>query len=192
MMLVELPSALSLTRLFDPDEALRLYEQLRTEIPWYDGSFRAGGRLFQLPRLQAWFADPGIDYQYAENLLNSHPWTTTLADLRTQVEAIAGARFNSVLANFYRNGRDSVGWHADDEADLGPLIASLSLGETRTFSLRPRSRNRGKPVELPLVSGTLLLMRAPLKQKWNHAIPPIPEVTEGRINLTFRQIIPRN
>ena len=180
-------------RLLGEPVADDLFRQLLVDTPWNDGSYLAAGRRFQLPRLQAWFADEGIAYRYADNLLNSHPWTPRLSALRQQVEAVTGHRFNAVLINQYRDGGDSVSWHADDEPDLGPAptIASLSLGATRTFCLRPRGADRS-PHELPipLPSGTLLLMRAPLQRDWEHAVPAEPSVTAPRINLTFRLVSP--
>ncbi|MBR0568523.1 alpha-ketoglutarate-dependent dioxygenase AlkB [Azoarcus sp. L1K30] len=173
-------------------EAAELLDTLYTEILWNDGAFVAAGRRFQLPRLQAWFSDRGIDYRYAANLLNSHPWTPVLDGLRQRVEEITGARFNAVLANLYRDGRDSVGWHADDEDDLGPapLIASLSLGAVRQFHWRPKPGQPGASGHLALAPGTLLLMRPPFQQHWEHAVPADAGVGDMRLNLTFRLVHP--
>lgn len=173
-------------------DATTLLADLLAEIPWNDGGFVAAGRRFELPRLQAWFADPGIDYRYAQNLQNSHPWSARLQALRLQVEALTGTTFNAVLANLYRDGGDSVGWHADDEDDLGPTphIASLSLGARRHFHWRPKPGASGDDGALALPSGTLLLMRAPFQQFWEHAILPEPEIRAPRLNLTFRFIHP--
>lgn len=176
-------------RLLAQDEADALFQALMSTTPWNDGSYMAAGRRFQLPRLQAWYADEGVDYRYADNLHNSHPWTPTLLALRQRVEAASGLRFNAVLLNLYRHGLDSVGWHADDEPDLGPApaIASLSLGATRAFGVRPRPT--GEVHLLPLPAGTLLVMDAPFQQHWHHAVPAQPEVGAPRLNLTFRLVI---
>lgn len=179
---------LRIGRLFDETEAGQLFHRLLTETPWNDGYYLAAGRRFALPRLQAWYADPGIDYRYADNLHNSHTWTPTLQALREQVQHLSGLRFNAVLLNLYRDGRDAVGWHADDEPDLGPApaIASLSLGATRSFSVRPRPR--GEAVHVPLPAGTLLVMDPPFQQTWEHAVLANPLVMSPRLNLTFRRV----
>jgi alkylated DNA repair dioxygenase AlkB len=177
-------------RLFDEAQADQLFHRLLAETPWNDGYYLAAGRRFALPRLQAWYADPGIDYRYADNLHNSHAWTPTLLALREQIERISGQRFNAVLLNLYRNGQDAVGWHADDEPDLGPApaIASLSLGATRRFSVRPRPL--GEAQHVPLPSGTLLVMDPPFQQDWEHAVLADPLVIRPRLNLTFRLVHP--
>jgi alkylated DNA repair dioxygenase AlkB len=173
--------------LLDEREAAALFDELLKTTPWKDGSFSVAGRTFRLPRLQAWYSDPGVIYQYADKIHNSHPWTPTLQALRERVFTASGATFNGVLLNLYRDGDDAVGWHADDEANLGPVIASLSLGATRTFSVRPRPAGEASP--LPLAAGTLLVMDAPFQQEWQHAVLAEPEVREARLNLTFRTVI---
>ena len=177
--------------LLDETAASDLFRQLLAETPWNDGSYLAGGRRFQLPRVQAWFSDPGVAYRYADNLLNSHPWTPTLLNLKSRVEVLCNTTFNAVLVNLYRSGQDAVGWHADDEPDLGPapVIASLSLGAVRRFALRPKNDSSVAPLSLPLPAGTLLLMSPPLQRDWEHAVPADANVTEPRINLTFRRVL---
>lgn len=181
---------LRIGRLFDEAQAERLFHQLLAETPWNDGYYLAAGRRFALPRLQAWYADPGIDYRYADNLHNSHAWTPALRALREQIERTSGLSVNAVLLNLYRNGQDAVGWHADDEPDLGPTpaIVSLSLGATRRFSVRPRPQ--GEELHVPLPSGTLLVMDPPFQQNWEHAVLADPLVISPRLNLTFRLVRP--
>lgn len=180
---------LRIGRLLDKAEADRLFQRLLTETPWNDGYYLAGGRRFALPRLQAWHADAGIDYRYADNLRNSHCWTPTLQALRERVQAASGLDFNAVLLNLYRNGHDAVGWHADDEPDLGPApaIASLSLGATRHFSIRPRPA--GDARHIPLPGGTLLVMDSSFQHAWEHAVLAAPDVVSPRLNLTFRRVL---
>jgi alkylated DNA repair dioxygenase AlkB len=175
--------------LLEADQAARLMQQLLAEIPWNSGAYQAFGRMFALPRLQTWFADPGVAYRYASHLQNSHPWSPTLQALRRQVEEACDSRFNAVLANCYRDGQDSVGWHADDEPDLGPAptIASLSLGATRSFVWR-RKDSPDTNWQLPLAAGILLVMDAPFQRDHEHAVLQDLEVTRPRINLTFRQV----
>lgn len=183
---------LGLATLLDPAAAQALFDALLTETPWTEGHYVAAGRRFALPRLQCWFADPGVEYRYAQQLLNSHPWTPRLQALRVRIETICGRPFNAVLANLYRDGNDHVSWHADDEDDLGPAphIASLSLGSTRHFHWRPKPGTHGEAGSLPLPPGTLVLMHAPFQQQWEHSIPAEPAVAGARLNLTFRNVIP--
>jgi alkylated DNA repair dioxygenase AlkB len=117
------------------------------------------------------------------------PWTPTVAQLRDDLAARLGVRFNSVLANLYRDGRDSVGWHSDDEPELGatPVIASLSFGATRTFRLRSRA-TREAALSLDLSHGSLLVMSGDTQRLYQHALPKRAGITAPRINLTFRRI----
>jgi alkylated DNA repair dioxygenase AlkB len=192
MKLTPLPALplLSTAQMLDEAIALTLFEELLAQVPWNDGSYLAAGRRFPLPRRQAWFADPGVEYRYAANLLNSHLWTPTLLALKQQVERLCNTDFNAVLINLYRDSQDAVGWHADDEPDLGPapVIASLSLGAIRHFLLRTKNDLSADILSVPLQSGTLLLMAPPLQRDWEHAILTEPESSGARINLTFRRV----
>lgn len=115
-------------------------------------------------------------------------WQPVLQQLRESVEQQCGHHFNTVLANLYRGGQDSMGWHSDDEPELrrNPLIASLSLGETRRFLLRRKGETR-TALEVPLSNGSLLIMSGPLQHHWQHSIPKTARAIGPRINLTFRQ-----
>jgi alkylated DNA repair dioxygenase AlkB len=176
---------------YDATESDHIYRLLLQEQNWPDNSYSVAGRLFELPRLQTWHADPGISYSYSNNLLQTQPWTPLLADIRQKVELFLSFSFNAVLVNLYRNGQDYVGWHADNEADLGeqPYIASLTLGATRQFAFRQKKTAECGSVLLR--SGTLLTMQPAFQHHWLHSIPAEPHVTQGRINLTFRKVIVR-
>lgn len=158
-----------------------LLQQLTGQAPWeHPGMFRG----HPIPRLTAWFGD-GV-YTYSTTTYQPMPWLPELDDLRTRVEEATGARYNSCLANLYRHGRDSVGWHADDEAPLGerPTIASVSLGVTRDFNIK--RKDRSGLVTIPLGHGDLLVMRNESQLSWLHCLPKRPKVTARRVNLTFR------
>lgn len=172
-------------------EAAELYQQLCAQQNWPDNHYTVAGRVFTLPRKQTWHADEGIVYSYSNNLLVTRPWSELLTSIRQQVEAAVNFQFNSVLVNWYRNGEDYVGWHADDEAELGPspLIASLSLGAARTFSYKHKKLNVTGSVLL--TSGSLLVMQPSFQHEWLHAVLAEPHVREGRINMTFRRVLPR-
>ncbi|CAL1239810.1 alpha-ketoglutarate-dependent dioxygenase AlkB family protein [Candidatus Methylocalor cossyra] len=172
-----------------PAEADRLFEQLREELAWRQESLVIAGRRVAVPRLVCWYGDPGMGYRYSGVDHEPQPWTTTLRTLKGRVEAQCGRRFNGVLGNFYRDGQDSMGWHADREPELGPapFIASLSFGAARRFELR---HNRSHEIlSLPLSHGSLLVMGGPLQHHWRHRVPKDPAVRGARINLTFRTIV---
>ena len=167
-----------------------LLERLVAETPWRSETITLWGQTYPQPRLLAWYGDPGSRYRYSRRTFEPLPWSELLRALRDVVEEVSGSRFNSVLLNYYRDERDSMGMHADDEAELGPrpVIASLSLGEERTLVFRHRTRRELAPVRLPLPSGSLLLMAGETQRHWKHGIDKQRRPCGPRINLTFRQI----
>ena len=162
------------------------------EVPWRQERIRLWGQTHPQPRLSCWMADPGCLYSYSGLVNAPTPWTPTVARLRSLVEAQAGCRFNALLLNLYRDGHDRMGWHADDEAELDPAapIASLSLGASRAFQLRPRRPIDGErpTLSLELADGDLLLMHPPTQQHWLHQLPARRRVKQARLNLTFRVV----
>lgn len=157
---------------------------------WQTETIRIAGIERQVPRLTAWYGDKGASYAYSGVLHHPVAWSHELLTLKSKVEQCCGESFNSALLNLYRNGKDSVAWHSDDEPELGrqPVIASLSLGAPRSFQLKhkkaPHLRHK-----LTLTSGSLLVMRGDTQQCWSHQVPKEPAVTEPRINITFRNIV---
>ncbi|MBF9223748.1 alpha-ketoglutarate-dependent dioxygenase AlkB family protein [Hymenobacter ruricola] len=181
--------------LFDPAflpaaEAAALLAQLTAEVAWEQRTIRLFGQESPQPRLTAWYGDADARYTYSGLAWEPRPWTPALLALRQRLEAATASRFNSVLLNLYRDGRDGMGWHADDEPELGPApaIASLSLGATRRFRLRPRAGLVHPPLSLDLGSGSLLLMRGPTQRHWQHALPKTTRPLGPRLNLTFRWV----
>lgn len=169
------------------------FERLVSELQWQQSQIYIHGKTIAIPRLNAWYGDEGADYAYSGHQLVRHPWTASLKQLKSQLEQHLNCTFNSVLANYYRDGNDSVSWHADDEAELGeqPLIASLSFGDSRRFSLKAKatdSANR-KPVHIDLASGSLLVMAGTTQQYYHHQIAKTRHSVAGRVNLTFRTIV---
>lgn len=169
-----------------------LMQALVEETPWRQDPIRVHGREYLQPRLHAWVGDAQAQYTYSGLHLTPQPWTPLLSDLRARLEAACDARFNSVLLNLYRNERDSMGMHADDEAELGPqpVIASLSLGQTRSLVFKHRWRDGLKPVHVPLPSGSVLLMAGATQTHWKHGIAKQSRALAPRLNLTFRWIHP--
>ena len=175
---------------YDAAESNCLYQRLLQEQNWPDNRYTVAGRQFILPRLQTWHADPGIHYSYSNNLLYTRSWTPLLSGIREKVEAFLNFPFNSVLVNLYRSGEDYVGWHADNEPELGeqPFIASLTFGVERQFCFRHKKTS--ETGRILLRSGTLLIMQPDFQQYWLHSVPIDKNVTQERINLTFRKVIP--
>lgn len=177
---------------FDPgNDPYDLLRELIQQTPWRADAITLFGKRHPQPRLHAWYGDAGCAYRYSGLRLEPLPWTPTLERLRRQVEQAAGGEFNSVLLNYYRHERDSMGMHADDEPELGPrpLIASLSLGATRTLLLRHRTRHDLKTLRLPLPHGSLLVMGGETQQHWKHGINKERRPLGPRVNLTFRKIL---
>jgi alkylated DNA repair dioxygenase AlkB len=174
-----------------PDAADALQRRLAAEVPWSVHRIRLFGRWVDAPRLSCWMGDPGAAYRYSGALFQPVPWHPALRALLPRLEAFCGARFNSVLLNRYRDGRDAMGWHSDDEPELGPepVIASLSLGAPRRFLLRLKA-DPARRAEWRLAHGDLLLMRGDCQRVARHALPRMAGVRGERINLTFRWIRP--
>lgn len=179
----------------DPDwlpavEAEVLFTTLRREIPWEVHRIRLFGRLVDSPRLSCWIGDPGTAYAYSGTRFEPQPWPTALLPVRARLSHETGVDFNSVLANCYRDGRDYMGWHSDNERALGPrpVIASLSLGQPRRFVFRQRAASGGKH-DVLLSNGALLLMAGDTQALYQHALPATAKPVAARINLTFRRIV---
>jgi alkylated DNA repair dioxygenase AlkB len=172
-----------------PAEADALRLALLTAVPWDVHRIRMFGRWVDSPRLSCWIGDPEAKYRYSGADFVPQPWPPSLLPLRGRLHQACAAPFNSVLINRYRDGSDSMGWHSDDEPELGdrPLIASLSLGASRRFLLRRRD-DHSRRTEIMLGHGDLLLMGGDTQRFYQHALPKTARPTGERINLTFRQI----
>ncbi len=173
-----------------PDEARTAFAALRDELEWRQNHLRMFGRLIPEPRLVSWIGDPDAHYAYSGIELTPGPWTPAISELRSVCERVAATAFNSVLANLYRSGNDSVDWHSDDEPELGPrpTIASLSLGAQRRFDLRHKTSGHTVKVDLP--PGSVVVMSGTCQSEWVHRVAKTKRPTEPRINLTFRSISP--
>jgi alkylated DNA repair dioxygenase AlkB len=165
--------------------------QLIDEVPWRAENIVVWGRSYPQPRLIAWYGDVGMNYTYSGIQLTPLPWTPVLLDIKSRVETLARTDFNGVLLNYYRDHRDSMGMHSDDEPELGerPILASVSLGEERTFILKHKRDKALKPVRLKLTSGSLLLMKGDTQRYWKHGIDKEKHPCGPRVNLTFRRIL---
>lgn len=174
---------------FSPEESESFFQDLSESIAWEQPVLKFYGKEVKTPRLVAWYGDVGIQYSYSGITHISQVWTENLLTIKQRIEEVAKVSFNSVLLNLYRDGNDSVGWHSDDEPELGrnPVIDSVSLGSTRTFQFKSK-QNPDLKTSIDLTNGSLLIMGGPTQHYWSHAIPKSKTVTTPRINLTFRTI----
>mgnify|MGYP001035336548 FL=1 len=174
---------------FSNQEADDYFIQLQESLAWTQEKISMYGKTHNVPRLSAWYGDDGVPYTYSGITAYGLPWTESLQAIKARVEQLASAHFNSVLANLYRDGSDSVSWHADDESELGPapVIASVSLGQERTFQLKHKFDKTLKTNVL-LPHGSILIMRGATQQHWLHQIAKSRRAMSPRINLTFRLV----
>lgn len=164
----------------------RLLEYLKANVKWTQPVTGWGK---PLPRLTGYFADPGKNYDYSGLTQVAEPWNDTLKSLKEKIELAAGTDFNSLLLNYYRDGKDSIGWHSDNEKELvpNPIVASLTLGATRDFKLKHKNGAKVGKMTIPLTHGSLLVMGNTIQTYWLHSIDKTEEEIGERINLTFRK-----
>lgn len=174
---------------FEAAEAEAIFKELLHTVPWQQDEIKVYGKVHPQPRLTALFGNDGKPYSYSNITMQPHPWSILLQKIRFKVEDTAEVAFSTVLLNLYRDGRDSNGWHADDEKELGrdPIIASVSFGAERYFHLKHRSDPDLKQ-KILLESGSLLIMKGATQHHWLHHIPKTARPIGPRINLTFRII----
>jgi alkylated DNA repair dioxygenase AlkB len=176
---------------FSIQESERLFSDLYSSVKWKQDTICFYGKKMPLPRLTGWYGDEGKSYTYSGIEQHPAPWTPTLRLIKSKAEEISEVTFNSVLLNLYRDGKDSVSWHSDDEPELGenPIIASISFGATRRFSLKHKILKDYK-IDINLLNGSLLLMKGKTQHCWQHQISKTSKSVQPRINLTFRVIQP--
>ena len=175
--------------LFTQEESDRILTQLQQQTHWKQEFIKLYGKPVAIPRLTAWYGDEGKSYTYSKIEMAPDPWTSTLLEIKSKIEAISGVVFNSVLLNLYRDGKDSVAWHSDDEPELGenPSIGSVSFGAARRFMFKHKQQKDLKQ-EVELTHGSFLLMQGPTQHFWLHQIPKTTKPLQPRINLTFRVV----
>jgi alkylated DNA repair dioxygenase AlkB len=174
---------------FDKEQADIIFAELVKEIPWQQDEIRVYGKIHPQPRLTALFGNEGKPYSYSNITMQPHPWNSLLQKLKTEIENVADVNFTTVLLNQYRDGKDSNGWHADNEKELGinPVIASLSFGAERTFQLK-HNLDKDLKKSIVLQHGSLLIMKGTTQHYWKHQIPKTTKPIGPRINGTFRII----
>ncbi|QYS88629.1 MULTISPECIES: alpha-ketoglutarate-dependent dioxygenase AlkB [Flavobacterium] len=174
---------------FSLEKANILFQKLQSEIPWQQDKINVYGKEHFQPRLTALFGNEGKPYGYSNIIMHPHQWTPLLTHIKNEIEQVCNTHFTTVLLNNYRNGQDSMGWHADNEKELGrnPLIASVSFGAERNFQLKHNTIERAKQ-NINLQHGSLLIMQGAIQHFWKHQIPKTQRDIGPRINLTFRVI----
>ena len=173
----------------DKKEADAIFVQLTNDIPWQQDDIRVFGKIHPQPRLTALFGNEGKPYSYSNIKMQPHLWNPLLQNIKSLVECVSDTKFTTVLLNQYRDGKDSNGWHADNEKELGtnPIIASVSFGAERVFQLKHNSIS-GLKQNILLEHGSLLIMKGTTQHFWKHQIPKTAKPIGSRINLTFRII----
>ncbi|MGZ8136545.1 MAG: alpha-ketoglutarate-dependent dioxygenase AlkB family protein [Methylococcaceae bacterium] len=174
---------------YQQPESDRLFSSLYSGLVWQEETIFIFGKWLKVPRLMCWYGDTDACYRYSGVNHQPLPWTLELQQIKNRVEQQCGGIFNSVLANLYRDGKDSMGCHADDEKELGvnPVIASLSFGDERLFKLHHKSSKQ--TLDILLDHGDLLIMSGSLQSHWQHSLPKTRRQKQARINLTYRKII---
>lgn len=172
---------------FNAEECEQFIQTLSQDIPWRQEPIRLFGKWILQPRLTALIGNSGITYRYSGIEMATSPWPKSVAEIRSRIETLTQSSFAFALANFYRNGDDSMGWHSDDERELGPQpsIASVSFGAKRKFAFRHR-KFPSKKFSIELESGSVLFMSGKTQDCWQHALPKSARVRDPRLNLTFR------
>lgn len=176
--------------LFSEYEANGLFAALRRDILWQHETIKLYGRVHKLPRLTAWYGDPNTTYRYSGITVESTPWIPELLTIRERIEQVSNVSFNSVLLNLYRDGSDSMSWHADDETELGrnPVIGSVSLGQHRALQMKHKTEKANRRT-IPLANGSFLLMQGAVQHHWLHQVAKSKRHIGERINLTYRSIL---
>ena len=176
---------------FNLDESQLYMRNLTQSVLWRREKIKMWGKEIVTKRRIAWYADDGKSYTYSGSTFSPSQWNNVLLQLKERVENYSEIKFNSVLLNEYPNGEVGMGWHSDDEKELGtdPIIASLSFGANRDFIFKHKTDKNIENVKLHLKSGSLLLMLGSTQHYWKHSLPKRLKVKEPRINLTFRNII---
>jgi alkylated DNA repair dioxygenase AlkB len=174
---------------FNDEAAVDLLKKLKNEIHWQEENIVVFGKTHLQPRLTAFYSDAKLKYGYSGIQLKTNDWSPLLLKIKYFIENETGLSFNAVLLNWYRNGKDSNGWHADNEKELGqnPVVASVSFGAERKFQFKHNTQTEEKH-NLILQNGSLLVMKGEMQHYWKHQIPKTTQAVGNRINLTFRTI----
>ena len=175
--------------IFGEDDKNAWLKILIDELDWLEGEIKLFGKNIKIPRLQSWYADEGCNYKYSGKMLRRNNWHPVLLKIKQNIETVSGEQFNSVLANLYRDGSDSMGWHSDDESSIkqDTSIASVSFGEQRPIFFKHKTDDISFSIDQS--HGSLIIMNGETQKFWKHSIKKSKKLMKPRINLTFRTII---
>ncbi|MDA9112507.1 alpha-ketoglutarate-dependent dioxygenase AlkB [Gammaproteobacteria bacterium] len=175
--------------IFGEDDKNAWLKILIDELDWLEGEIKLFGKNIKIPRLQSWYADEGCNYKYSGKMLRRNNWHPVLLKIKQNIETVSGEKFNSVLANLYRDGSDSMGWHSDDESSIkqDTSIASVSFGEQRPIFFKHKTDDISFSIDQS--HGSLIIMNGETQKFWKHSIKKSKKLMKPRINLTFRTII---
>ncbi|WP_076919989.1 alpha-ketoglutarate-dependent dioxygenase AlkB [Pseudoalteromonas sp. SK18] len=176
------------SKVLSAQKSLDLFYYLQQNLNWQQPNITVFGKTGPIPRLQCFISEENLEYGYSGHKLDLEPWPDVLLAMRTRLENHLQQPFNSILVNYYRDGHDCMGWHSDDEAQLGPepTIACVSLGAERLFKLKHKASNNVTNIKLQ--SGSCLIMSGQSQQNYQHALPKQTTLKHPRISLTFRYI----
>ena len=176
---------------FDFDQSQLYMKHLTNDIKWKREKIRIWGKEIVTKKRIAWYADEGKSYTYSGSTFYPVQWDEVLLEIKKQVEQHIRFQFNSVLLNEYKSGEVGMGWHSDDEKELGidPIIASLSFGANRDFIFKHKTDKSFEKIKIHLKSGSLLIMSGSTQHYWKHSLPKRLKVRDPRVNLTFRKIL---
>jgi len=177
--------------LFTKDECDYYLKKLNDSVKWKRESITVWGKKRIMKRKIAWYGDEGKKYSYSGITVHPKKWIKDLSDIKEKIEKVTLTEFNSVLLNEYENGNVGMGWHSDDEKELGrnPVIGSVSFGAERDFFLKTKKDLGIEKIKIKLTNGSYIIMRGETQHYWMHSIPVRKKVKDRRINLTFRKII---
>lgn len=172
---------------FTEQESLHYFNQLSSEVDWKQEPIIIFGKKVMQPRLTAWYSDDFLEYRYSGITMQGQYWSKALLEIKNKIEKLSGVTFTGALLNYYRDQKDSMGWHKDDEKELGinPIIGSVSFGASRTFKFQ-NIKEKQSQVSIDLTNGSFLLMRGRTQHCWKHSIPKRVASIGPRINITFR------
>ena len=175
--------------IFGENDKNAWFKILMDELDWLEGEIKLFGKNIKIPRLQSWYADEGCNYKYSGKMLRRNNWHPVLLKIKQNIETVSGEKFNSVLANLYRDGSDSMGWHSDDESSIkqDTSIASVSFGEQRPIFFKHKTDDISFSIDQS--HGSLIIMNGETQKFWKHSIKKSKKLMKPRINLTFRTII---